>query len=116
MLASYQFYSEWLSVVKRCESVNTMASFLWWIVGFYWVVSGGDILLRDAPRLYWYASTTLECPLFISYLTTLFLLNKKKNHTILFLYTVLHTYIHIYMCVCVYIYIYIYFFISNIFY
>lgn len=32
-----------------------MASFLWWIVGFYWVVSGGDVLLRDAPRLYWYA-------------------------------------------------------------
>ena len=43
-----------------------MASFLWWIVGFYWVVSGGDALLRDAPRLYWYALTTLECPLFIS--------------------------------------------------
>lgn len=43
-----------------------MASFLWWIVGFYWVVSGGDLLLRDAPRLYWYALTTLECPLFIS--------------------------------------------------
>ena len=42
------------SVTKRCESVNTMASFLWWIVGFYWVVSGGDILLQNAPRLYWY--------------------------------------------------------------
>ncbi|XP_039065953.1 E3 ubiquitin protein ligase RIE1-like isoform X2 [Hibiscus syriacus] len=43
------------SVTKRCESVNTMASFVWWIVGFYWVVSGGDILLRSAPRLYWLA-------------------------------------------------------------
>ncbi|KAI3453179.1 hypothetical protein Pfo_009842 [Paulownia fortunei] len=43
------------SRVKRCESVNTMASFLWWIVGFYWVVSGGEILLRSAPRLYWLA-------------------------------------------------------------
>ncbi|KAE8699027.1 E3 ubiquitin-protein ligase [Hibiscus syriacus] len=43
------------SVTKRCESVNTMASFIWWIVGFYWVVSGGDILLQSAPRLYWLA-------------------------------------------------------------
>ncbi|KAL2904646.1 E3 ubiquitin protein ligase RIE1 [Bienertia sinuspersici] len=39
------------SFSKRCESVNTMASFLWWIVGFYWVVSGGEQLLQDAPRL-----------------------------------------------------------------
>ncbi|KAL9166683.1 hypothetical protein ABFS82_05G046900 [Erythranthe guttata] len=43
------------SRVKRCESVNTMASFIWWIVGFYWVVSGGEILLESAPRLYWLA-------------------------------------------------------------
>lgn len=43
----------WHSVSKRCESINTMVSFLWWIVGFYWVVSGGDRLLQDAPRLYW---------------------------------------------------------------
>lgn len=43
------------SSVKRCESINTMASFLWWIVGFYWVVSGGEILLQNAPRLYWLA-------------------------------------------------------------
>jgi len=38
---------------KRCASLNTMLSLLWWMVGFYWVVSGGDILLQDAPRLYW---------------------------------------------------------------
>ncbi|KAG6407603.1 hypothetical protein SASPL_130599 [Salvia splendens] len=43
------------SSVKRCESINTMASFIWWIVGFYWVVSGGEILLENAPRLYWLA-------------------------------------------------------------
>ncbi|KAL0372758.1 UNVERIFIED_CONTAM: E3 ubiquitin protein ligase RIE1 [Sesamum calycinum] len=43
------------SRVKRCESVNTMVSFLWWIVGFYWVVSGSEILLTSAPRLYWLA-------------------------------------------------------------
>ncbi|GER31081.1 RING/U-box superfamily protein [Striga asiatica] len=37
------------SRVKRCESVNTVISFLWWIVGFYWVVSGGEALLTGAP-------------------------------------------------------------------
>ncbi|KAL6003418.1 hypothetical protein ACLOJK_023641 [Asimina triloba] len=43
----------YLIIAKRCESVNTMASFFWWIVGFYWVVSGGETLLQTAPRLYW---------------------------------------------------------------
>ncbi|XP_020588141.1 E3 ubiquitin protein ligase RIE1 [Phalaenopsis equestris] len=43
------------SVFKQCESVNTMASFLWWIVGFYWVISGGEALVQNAPRLYWLA-------------------------------------------------------------
>lgn len=41
------------SFTKRCESLNTMASFVWWIIGFYWVISGGETLLQDAPRLYW---------------------------------------------------------------
>ncbi|KAF8407589.1 hypothetical protein HHK36_006723 [Tetracentron sinense] len=43
-----------ISTIKRCETVNTVVSFLWWIVGFYWVVSGGENLLLNAPRLYWY--------------------------------------------------------------
>ncbi|KAK4798942.1 hypothetical protein SAY86_024307 [Trapa natans] len=42
------------SAAKCCESINTMASLIWWIVGFYWIVSGGNTLLHDAPRLYWY--------------------------------------------------------------
>ncbi|XWS63977.1 hypothetical protein CRYUN_Cryun06bG0147600 [Craigia yunnanensis] len=54
------------SVTKRCESVNTMASFLWWIVGFYWVVSGGDILLQRAPRLYWLAVVFLAFDVFFA--------------------------------------------------
>ncbi|CAL9761136.1 unnamed protein product [Musa acuminata subsp. burmannicoides] len=41
------------SISKRCESINTMASFIWWIVGFCWVVSGGEALLKNAPTLYW---------------------------------------------------------------
>lgn len=30
-----------------------MASFLWWLIGFYWILSGGETLAQDAPRLYW---------------------------------------------------------------
>ncbi|XP_022146453.1 E3 ubiquitin protein ligase RIE1 [Momordica charantia] len=43
------------SVVKRYESVNTMVSFIWWMVGFYWIVAGGNILVQNAPSLYWMA-------------------------------------------------------------
>lgn len=39
--------------------MNTMISFLWWIIGFYWVVSGGEVLEVGAPRLYWYVSFIL---------------------------------------------------------
>lgn len=42
------------SIAKRLESVNTMFSFFWWIVGFYWLIAGGKSLSEDAPRLYWY--------------------------------------------------------------
>ncbi|KAI9075021.1 hypothetical protein K1719_043071 [Acacia pycnantha] len=51
---------------KRCESVNTMVSFLWWIVGFYWVISGGDALLQDAPHLYWLAVVFLAFDVFFA--------------------------------------------------
>ncbi|XP_047152525.1 E3 ubiquitin protein ligase RIE1-like [Vigna umbellata] len=51
---------------KRCESLNTGVSFLWWIVGFYWVVSGGDILLQDAPRLYWLSVVFLAFDVFFA--------------------------------------------------
>ncbi|KAH8495968.1 hypothetical protein Peur_055337 [Populus x canadensis] len=54
------------SFTKRCESVNTMVSFLWWIVGFYWVVSGGDALLQNAPRLYWLAVVFLAFDVFFA--------------------------------------------------
>ncbi|GMH15144.1 hypothetical protein Nepgr_016985 [Nepenthes gracilis] len=54
------------SFTKRCESVNTMASFLWWIVGFYWVVSGGDVLLHDAPLLYWLTVVFLAVDVFFA--------------------------------------------------
>ncbi|KAL5576639.1 hypothetical protein UlMin_018338 [Ulmus minor] len=41
------------SVAKHLESANTMFSFIWWIVGFYWVTAGGESLINDAPQLYW---------------------------------------------------------------
>lgn len=51
---------------KRCESINTGVSFFWWMVGFYWVVSGGDILLQGAPRLYWLAVVFLAFDVFFA--------------------------------------------------
>lgn len=41
------------SSAKRLESANTMFSFVWWIVGFYWITVGGQALVQEAPRLYW---------------------------------------------------------------
>ncbi|ONM20995.1 E3 ubiquitin-protein ligase [Zea mays] len=41
------------SIVKHLESANTMFSFIWWILGFYWVSAGGQALSHDAPQLYW---------------------------------------------------------------
>lgn len=44
------------SIAKHLESANTMFSFIWWIIGFYWISAGGEDVIRDAPQLYWYAS------------------------------------------------------------
>ncbi|KAE8125102.1 hypothetical protein FH972_019937 [Carpinus fangiana] len=40
-------------IVKRLESINTIISSVWWVLGFYWIVVGGQSLLQDSPRLYW---------------------------------------------------------------
>ncbi|KAJ0258052.1 E3 ubiquitin-protein ligase [Hirschfeldia incana] len=40
-------------VAKHLESANTMFSFIWWIIGFYWVSSGGQELAQGSPQLYW---------------------------------------------------------------
>ncbi|KAI3741279.1 hypothetical protein L1987_58950 [Smallanthus sonchifolius] len=52
------------SVAKHLESVNTMFSFIWWIVGFYWVSSGGRRLTQIAPQLYWLCITFLAFDVF----------------------------------------------------
>ncbi|XP_010933860.1 E3 ubiquitin-protein ligase At1g12760 isoform X2 [Elaeis guineensis] len=41
------------SITKHLESANTMFSFVWWIIGFYWISAGGQVLTRHAPQLYW---------------------------------------------------------------
>lgn len=43
-------------MIRHLESANTMFSFIWWIIGFYWVSAGGEDLIRNAPQLYWYFS------------------------------------------------------------
>ncbi|KAJ3678643.1 hypothetical protein LUZ60_002446 [Juncus effusus] len=42
-----------ISIEKHLESANTMFSFIWWIIGFYWISAGGQVLSKDAPQLYW---------------------------------------------------------------
>ncbi|KAJ4879243.1 E3 ubiquitin-protein ligase [Raphanus sativus] len=48
-----QLESESSSVAKHLESANTMFSFIWWIIGFYWVSAGGHELAQESPRIYW---------------------------------------------------------------
>jgi hypothetical protein len=40
-------------MAKHLESANTMFSFIWWVIGFYWVSSDGQDLIHDSPKLYW---------------------------------------------------------------
>ncbi|XP_020250843.1 E3 ubiquitin protein ligase RIE1-like [Asparagus officinalis] len=54
------------SFARRCDSLNTMASFAWWILGFYLVISGGEVLLQDAPRLYWLTVVFLAFDVFFA--------------------------------------------------
>ncbi|CAA7058237.1 unnamed protein product [Microthlaspi erraticum] len=51
---------------KTCESMNTIISFIWWIVGFYWLVSGGDVLLENASNLYWLSFVFLAFDVFFA--------------------------------------------------
>ncbi|XP_072971166.1 E3 ubiquitin protein ligase RIE1-like isoform X1 [Typha angustifolia] len=53
-------------IAKRCESVNTMLCFLWWMIGFYLVVTGGEKLMQHAPRLYWLAVVFLAFDVFFA--------------------------------------------------
>ncbi|XP_019446603.1 PREDICTED: E3 ubiquitin-protein ligase At1g12760-like [Lupinus angustifolius] len=48
-----QLDEEGTSMAKHLESANTMFSFIWWVIGFYWVSAGGQGLAQDSPLLYW---------------------------------------------------------------
>ncbi|KAL7611130.1 hypothetical protein Lser_V15G14337 [Lactuca serriola] len=52
------------SVAKHLESANTMFSFIWWIIGFYWVSAGGQSLSSESPQLYWLCITFLAFDVF----------------------------------------------------
>ncbi|XP_026426788.1 E3 ubiquitin protein ligase RIE1-like isoform X2 [Papaver somniferum] len=58
--------SENRSRSRRMESMNTLVSFFWWVIGFYWIVAGGQALLLDAPRLYWLAVVFLAFDVFFA--------------------------------------------------
>ncbi|CAH8382916.1 unnamed protein product [Eruca vesicaria subsp. sativa] len=53
VLSLGQIENERSSVAKHLESANTMFSFIWWIIGFYWVSAGGQELAQESPRIYW---------------------------------------------------------------
>ncbi|CAJ1917432.1 unnamed protein product [Sphenostylis stenocarpa] len=52
------------SFVKKLEPMNTVASSIWWVIGFYWIVVGGQALLEDSPRLYWLTVVFLAFDIF----------------------------------------------------
>jgi integrator complex subunit 11 len=54
------------SASRRCESLNTVASVVWWIIGFYWVISSGQTLLQSSPYLYWLAVVFLAFDVFFA--------------------------------------------------
>ncbi|CAH8335484.1 unnamed protein product [Eruca vesicaria subsp. sativa] len=41
------------SFAKHLESANTMFSFVWWIIGFYWVTGDTEEMAQSSPHLYW---------------------------------------------------------------
>ncbi|KAJ8748979.1 hypothetical protein K2173_013418 [Erythroxylum novogranatense] len=53
------------SVAKNLEYANTMFSFIWWIIGCYWVafISYRD-LRHDSPQLYWLCISFLAIEVF----------------------------------------------------
>ncbi|CAF2303101.1 unnamed protein product [Brassica napus] len=41
------------SLAKHLESTNAIFSFVWWIIGFYWISAGSEELAQSSPQLYW---------------------------------------------------------------
>ena len=64
VLSLGQIENERSSVAKHLESANTMFSFIWWIIGFYWVSAGGQDLAQESPRIYWWSIVFLGFDVF----------------------------------------------------
>lgn len=58
------YFDESSTIIKHLESANTLFSFMWWILGFYWICAGGHALQQDSPTLYWLCITFLVLDLF----------------------------------------------------
>ncbi|CAN8318733.1 unnamed protein product [Cochlearia groenlandica] len=41
------------SIAKHLESTNAIFSFVWWIIGFYWITADSQGLVQSSPYLYW---------------------------------------------------------------
>lgn len=55
---------EGASVAKRLESLNTMFSFIWWIFGFWFILSNIDNGFQAAPLLSWLCTVFLAFDVF----------------------------------------------------
>ncbi|XP_021754137.1 E3 ubiquitin-protein ligase At1g63170-like isoform X2 [Chenopodium quinoa] len=58
------YFEESSTKIKHLESANTLFSFMWWILGFYWICVGGQALQQDSPTLYWLCIAFLVLDLF----------------------------------------------------
>ncbi|XP_024988411.1 E3 ubiquitin protein ligase RIE1-like [Cynara cardunculus var. scolymus] len=52
----------------RWENINTTISYMWWVVGFCWLLSDFKILLHSAPRLFWLALAFLAIDVFFAFI------------------------------------------------
>lgn len=63
-LLQERYGEESSALMRYIESANTMFSFVWWIIGFYWIFIGGRALQQDSPTLYWLCIAFLVLDLF----------------------------------------------------
>ncbi|KAL9234444.1 hypothetical protein vseg_009316 [Gypsophila vaccaria] len=49
------------SAAKNIENMNATFSFIWWMFGLFWILTGGNMLADDAPKLRWITIFFLGC-------------------------------------------------------
>ncbi|KAL5716530.1 hypothetical protein ACHQM5_018207 [Ranunculus cassubicifolius] len=45
--------------VNILRRVSQVFAFVWWIVGVFWILAGGDLIRNNAPVLYWSTAVVL---------------------------------------------------------